>query len=154
MTNIYLFENRLQNIKIFESLNVIHYNYSNDSIIFDITFNKITKEFNLSYVDFIDESEQMYLTNSNFKIIIGPKFIPQHHDNIWSRIERPSLETKYFIGEHLDSISIQNQELINCMIYRILNTCRDQKVIRFDTDKDIRRCIALKINQPWYIFPG
>ena len=55
MTNIYFFENRLQNIKIFESSKIIHYNFSQDNIIFDITFNKITKEFNLSYVDFMDE---------------------------------------------------------------------------------------------------
>ena len=100
-----------------------------------------------------DESEQIYLTNCNIKIIIGPKFIPQQHDNIWSRIDRPYLETKYFTGEHLDSINEENIELIKCMIFKVLKQCRDQNIINFDTDKDIRRCIALKkINQPWYLF--
>ena len=40
------------------------------------------------------------------------------------------------------------------MIFKVLKQCRDQNIINFDTDKDIRRCIALKINQPWYLFPS
>ena len=151
--------NKIEN---FDTLKIIHYNFSKDNIIFDITFNKVTKEFNLSFVDFfknstfnnINELDHIYLSNCNLKIIIAPKFAPQHNDVIWNKIERPSLETKYFIGEHLDSISIENQELIIYMIHKVLKKCRDQNVIKFDTDKDIRRCIALKLNQPWYIFPG
>ena len=41
------------------------------------------------------------------------------------------LETKYFIGEHLDSINEENIELIRCMIFKVLKHCRDQNVIKF-----------------------
>lgn len=145
----------MNNIKIINNNYSIQYYYKTEETIITAEFNKFTKEFSFNCTQYnLLNNFKDYIIDSCIKILIGPKFIAQEKDEIWYKINRPSLEKKYFFSHDVENIEYKNQNIIMEIIFLILGDCRKLKYIQFDTDKDIRRIISENIKQDWYPYPG
>ena len=145
----------MKDINVINNNFSIQYYYKTEETLITAEFNKFTKEFLFNCTQYnLLKNFKNYIVDSCFKILIGPKFIAQEKDDVWVNINRPSLEKKYFFSHDVENIEYKNQNIIMEIIYLILNDCRKQKLIQFDTDKDIRRIISENLNLDWYPYPG
>ena len=125
------------------STNITHH-YIDNIITCEILFNIITKNFQLYFINI-----EKYI---NIKIIIGPKYSVDE-TSLWYTINRPVLTTHFSVIENIRLISDNEIDLLKHLINTTLKVCRDTNM-RFDTDKDIRRKISLKLSTDWYPYPG
>jgi len=136
------FKSRIQHTeRIITEDFIIHRNIYNGLFV-ESKFDILTKFF---YLD-------IYNNNVLVKLIIS-----SCSDSViqkWDLEERPLLKIRYEFIKNIDELSIEEREICNFIIRETLKILREKKYIKFDTDKDIRRQIALSFKRPWYKYPG
>lgn len=134
-----------------ENYQINHYNsvivqtINLDHTIFETLFNLSNKQL------------QLYILDKNktikINIIVGPLMVNQESD-LWYNIHRPILKTHFNITQNINLLDNNQKNVTKTIIYNILKYCRDNNIIKFDTDKDFRRAISLSLNCDWYPYPG
>ena len=132
-------------IKFSSNENYISHIFNDSDTSYESTFNMNNKNYLIYFNNIIK--------NIYIKIIISPRNV-KHELHYWYTIERPFLKINFKEIDHLELLDTSEIDIIKFIINKTLKVCRDQNIIKFDTDKDIRREVSLAFNSSWYPFPG